>query len=126
MSALHCDCCTFSAVHCWKAWFQRTCMSIKFSIVCRLENVEFGKRKCCLRKSPGKASNFPSKTLFEPCSSCGYYFCFSWGFRITFTANGKRQMEVDNYEKNPIQNPSYFLTDEPQRHKTSNIRELQI
>ena len=45
-------------------------------------------------------------------------------FKITFTANGKHQMEEDNYEKNPIQNPSYFLTDEPQRHKTSNIREL--
>ena len=77
MSALHCDWCTF-AVHCWKAWFQRTCMSIEFSIVCRLENVESGKRKYCLNKGPGKASNFPpSKTLFEPCSSCGYYFCFS-------------------------------------------------
>ena len=37
MSALHCDWCTF-AVHCWKAWFQRTCMLIEFSIVCWLEN----------------------------------------------------------------------------------------
>ena len=36
------------------------------------------KRKYCLRKSPGKAWNFPpSNTLFEPYSSCGYYFCFS-------------------------------------------------
>ena len=53
-------------------------MSIEFSIVCRLENVESGKRKYCLNKGPGKASNFPpSKTLFEPCSSCGYYFRFS-------------------------------------------------
>ena len=35
------------------------------------------KRKCCLKKSPGKASNFPpSKTLFEPCSSFGHYFPF--------------------------------------------------
>ena len=39
---------------------------------------ESGKRKYCLRKSPGKAPNFPSKTLFEPCLGCGYYFCFSW------------------------------------------------
>ena len=125
MSALLCDCCTFSAVHCWKAWFQRTCMSIKFSIVCRLENVEFGKRKYCLRKSPGKASNFPSKTLFEPCCSCGYYFCFS---RVSAQESVLRQTVNVRWNWNEkietVQNPSYFLTDEPQRHKTSNIREL--
>ena len=77
MSALHCDWCT-CAVHCWKAWFQGTCISIEVSIVCLLENFGSGKRKYCLRKSPEKASNFPpSNTLFEPYSSCGCYFCFS-------------------------------------------------
>ena len=42
MCALHCDWCTF-AVHCWKAWFQRTCMSIEFSIVCLLVRGKKGK-----------------------------------------------------------------------------------
>ena len=74
MSALHCDWCTF-AVHCWKAWFQRTCMSIEVSIVCLLENFEFGKESIVFEKVREKLRIFRHPKLCSnhahPC--CGYY-----------------------------------------------------